>query len=162
MSEHSRPDTGRDRDATGRARNARPRDELGRPLARDAASTPPGADPPPLPPQEALAAAQELLDAGRPFEAHEVLEAVWKAPETPATDRELWRGLAQLAVGVTHQRRGNTAGASALLRRAAETLATHVGERPHGVAVDALRDWAEAAAAAPADAGATQPPPLRA
>ena len=68
-----------------------------------------------LPPAESLAEAQRLLDAGRPFHAHEVLEGTWKA--APAAERDLWQGLAQLAVGLTHRARGNAAGAATLLRR---------------------------------------------
>ena len=68
-----------------------------------------------LPPAEALALAQRMLDTGRAFHAHEVLEASWK--QAPAAERELWRGLAQLAVGLTHAQRGNARGAAALLRR---------------------------------------------
>lgn len=131
--------TGRDRDAAGRPRNARPRDSLGRPLARGAEGFLPY-DEPALPAEQALAAAQRLLDDGRPFTAHEVLEAVWK--QTGGTERELWRGLAQLMVGITHGLRGNDAGASALLQRAADHLACFAGTRPHGVAVDPLRAWA--------------------
>lgn len=134
----------RDRDATGRPRNARPRDELGRPLPRDGRTVEP--DPPALPPDEALATAQQLLDDGRPFTAHEVLEAVWKQTADEAT-RGLWRGLAQLAVAVTHHGRGNPTGAAALLRRGADSLAPYAGTRPHGVAVDELRAWAQQAAA---------------
>jgi len=133
----------RDRDASGRPRNARPRDDLGRPLSRTS-DTNAEPDPPALPPRDALAEAQRLLDAGKPFAAHEVLEAVWKA--TPEPGRALWRGLAQLAVGVTHHGRGNDAGAAALLRRAADTLAT-VADEAEGVPVSGLRDWAMAAAA---------------
>jgi hypothetical protein len=103
-----------------------------------------------------LAEAQRLIDAGRPFTAHEVLEAVWK--ETTGPQRALWRGLAQLAVGLTHQARGNRVGARALLRRGAETLAEVHGE-PFGVCVDELRGWAESAAEDPAAAPAM--PPLR-
>jgi hypothetical protein len=110
----------RDRDPRGRARNARPRDELGRPLPRSA----PGADDgPDLPddlqvtPAEAADLGGRLLAEGRPFHAHEVFEAAWKS--APAPDRELWRGLAQIAVGLTHARRGNARGAVALLRRGA-------------------------------------------
>src|ERR1700722_15528100 len=90
----------RDRDATGRARNARPRDALGRPLPRGAAGNERIPDDLVLPPDEALDLAQDLLDAGRPFHAHEVLEASWKA--APPGERDLWQGLAQIAVGVTH------------------------------------------------------------
>lgn len=137
----------RDRDDAGRPRNARPRDELGRPLARttaDAAAT----DPPALPPQRALREAQRLLDDGRPFTAHEVLEAVWKSTSGP--ERTLWRGLAQLAVGLTHRARGNAVGARALLLRGADTLESVEGE-PYGIPVDDLRAWARVAPDAASD-----------
>ena len=126
----------RDRDPGGRARNARPRDGLGRPLPRSAAGD---QDAPRIPddlavtPAEAAAYGGRLLAEGRPFHAHEVFEAAWKS--TPASDRELWRGLAQIAVGVTHARRGNAAGAIALLRRGAG----HVREHPaNDAGVDAV------------------------
>jgi predicted metal-dependent hydrolase len=112
----------RDRDAAGRARNARPRDAAGRPLPRGAAGVERVPDDLVLTREETVDEAQRLLDAGMPFHAHEVLEAAWKAAE-PA-ERELWRGLAQLAVGLTHVQRGNGRGAVALLRRGAEHV-TH-------------------------------------
>jgi uncharacterized protein len=127
----------RDRDNAGRARNARPRDELGRPLARTASGQQPLAEDPELPPAGALARAQQLLDDDRPFHAHEVLEAAWKA--APATERDLWQGLAQIAVGLTHVRRGNARGAAALLRRGADRLGSYPAPAPHDVDVDGLR-----------------------
>ena len=114
---------GRDRDEAGRARNARPRDGLGRPLERGDAGEPTLPDGVVLAPADALDAAQQLLDAGRPFHAHEVLEASWKA--APAPERDLWQGLAQLAVGLTHARRGNATGAAVLLRRGAERVSQY-------------------------------------
>jgi uncharacterized protein len=122
---------GRDRDAAGRARNARPRDALGRPLPRGAAGDERIPDDLVLPPAEALRLAQELLDADRPFHAHEVLEASWKS--APVAERDLWQGLAQIAVGLTHARRGNAQGASALLRRGADRVAGYADAAPHGV-----------------------------
>ena len=120
------PPGGRDRDAAGRPRNARPRDGLGRPLPRDAgAGEPRVPDDLLLPPAESLALAQRLLDEGRPFHAHEVFEAAWKS--IPGPERELWRGLAQIAVGLTHARRGNAPGAAALLRRGAGHVAGFTG-----------------------------------
>lgn len=110
----------RDRDPAGRARNARPRDAYGRPLPHGAVGEPTTPDDYAAPPPRALADAQRLLDADRPFHAHEVLEAVWKS--APDRERELWRGLAQVAVGLTHVRRGNARGAKALLRRAADRI----------------------------------------
>jgi hypothetical protein len=68
-------------------------------------------------PAEAADLGGRLLAEGRPFHAHEVFEAAWKS--TPAPECELWRGLAQIAVGLTHARRGNARGAVALLRRGA-------------------------------------------
>ncbi|MFC4908945.1 DUF309 domain-containing protein [Actinomadura gamaensis] len=88
-----------------------------------------------LPPDEALAEAQRLLDADRPFHAHEVLEAVWKT--APENERELWRGLAQVAVGITHLRRGNPRGAQALLSRAADRLDDFAADAIHGDYADA-------------------------
>lgn len=137
------PATGdRDRDAAGRARNARIRDDLGRPLARAAGSAP-AEDEPALPPADALVRAQTLLDDGQAFTAHEVLEAVWKATSGP--QRGLWRGLAQICVGITHALRGNDSGAASLFQRGAETLAPYAGTTPHHVDVDGVRDWASAA-----------------
>jgi hypothetical protein len=107
----------RNRDQAGRPRNARPRDAFGRPLAHGATGESPIPDDLSLSPGEAVALAQQLLDSGRPFQAHEVLEASWKS--APAAERDLWQGLAQVAVGLTHAQRGNARGAAALLRRGA-------------------------------------------
>jgi uncharacterized protein len=126
----------RDRDAAGRARNARPRDELGRPLPRQSRGVP-AADDTALPPAEALSTAQQLLAEGRPFHAHEVLEAAWKA--APAAERDLWQGLAQVAVGLTHALRGNSRGAAALLRRGANRLSGYPAHGPHDVDVAGVR-----------------------
>jgi predicted metal-dependent hydrolase len=109
-----------------------------------------------LTPGEALDYAQRLLDEGRAFGAHEVLEAVWKA--APEQERELWRSLAQLAVGVTHLERGNPAGARALLDRAATGLAHYRPGVPYGIAVDRLA--AEAEALVQALAPGHEPPPV--
>ncbi|WP_411080260.1 DUF309 domain-containing protein [Streptomyces sp. cmx-18-6] len=133
-------ETRRDRDAEGRARNARPRDGLGRPLPYGT----PGVERQPegvvRTPDETLQEAQRLLDAGKPFHAHEVFEDAWKSG--PPEERELWRGLAQLAVGLTHAARGNTAGGARLLRRGAGALAPYGEGRPHGIELDGLAAWA--------------------
>lgn len=78
-----------------------------------------------LTPAEAVRLAQRLIDDGRPFHAHEVLEAIWKS--SPADQRPLWKGLAQIAVGLTHARRGNSRGAVSLLRRGAAAVAGAAG-----------------------------------
>lgn len=135
----------RDRDSAGRPRNARPRDGLGRPLPPGTPGVPTTPDDVDLAPAETLDEAQRLLDTGLPFHAHEVLEAAWKA--APDDERELWRGLAQLAVGLTHARRGNSAGASRLLRRSADRIEPYAASPPHAVAVADLTAWARNLAA---------------
>ncbi|ONM46512.1 DUF309 domain-containing protein [Nocardia donostiensis] len=129
----------RDRDATGRAVNARPRDRFGRPLPPGSIGVPRIPDDLNLPPQQTLAYAQQLLDEGLAFNAHEVLEAAWK--NGPFAERMLWQGLAQYAVGLTHIQRGNTKGARTLLTRAIGKLsafdpanADHpAGRLPYGI-----------------------------
>jgi uncharacterized protein len=76
-------------------------------------------------PAEAADLGGRLLAEGRPFHAHEVFEAAWKS--VPGPERELWRGLAQIAVGLTHAGRGNAGGAVALLRRGAGNVRESAG-----------------------------------
>jgi len=128
----------RDRDPAGKPRNARPRDALGRPLPRSDAGLAMIPDELTLAGPDAARLADELLCAGRPFHAHEVLEASWKS--APPGERDLWQGLAQVAVGLTHAHRGNARGAVTLLRRGADR-------------VRAYRD-----AAGPPAPGAAEPP----
>ena len=73
-----------------------------------------------LPPEETIDRARELVREGRPFSAHEVLEARWKA--CPEAERALWQGLAQICVGLTHEARGNASGAVTLFERGAAHL----------------------------------------
>jgi hypothetical protein len=146
----------RDRDAEGRARNARPRDALGRPLPYGAVGESRAPEGVVRSPDASLAEAQALLDAGRPFHAHEVLEDAWKS--APEAERELWRGLAQLAVGLTHAMRGNDRGAATLLDRGAANIEPYADAPPHGIAVPALVAWARAGAGGDVD---VRPPRLR-
>ncbi|MFE2327093.1 DUF309 domain-containing protein [Streptomyces sp. NPDC059385] len=128
----------RDRDGEGRARSARPRDGLGRPLPYGA----PGVERQPegvvRSPAETVREAQRLLDAGMPFHAHEVFEDAWKSG--PEAEAPLWRGLAQLAVGLTHAARGNTVGGARLLRRGAGVLAGM--DEAYGMDLAGLVGWA--------------------
>ncbi|MER7461505.1 DUF309 domain-containing protein [Streptomyces sp. NPDC097981] len=142
----------RDRDGEGRARSARPRDRLGRPLPYGE----PGVERQPegvvRTPAETVAEAQRLLDAGMPFHAHEVFEDAWKSG--PQAEAPLWRALAQLAVGLTHAARGNAVGGARLLRRGADALAlagpdaaagpAGAGGTPasYGIDVAGLVEWA--------------------
>ncbi|MGW4311070.1 DUF309 domain-containing protein [Streptomyces californicus] len=134
-------ETRRDRDAEGRAHNARPRDGLGRPMpygTPGVARQPEGIV---RTPRETLAEAQRLLDEGMPFHAHEVFEDAWKSG--PEGERELWRGLAQLAVGLTHAARGNITGGPRLLRRGAGALAPFAEAAPYGLSIAGLSAWAQ-------------------
>ena len=94
----------------------------------------------PLPPEETLSKARELVDAGRPFAAHEVLEARWKAG--PPEERDLWQGLAQVCVALTHAARGNRTGAERLSERAATRLATYAatGRGTYGLDLAAVME----------------------
>jgi hypothetical protein len=130
----------RDRDMLGRARQARPRDSLGRPLPYGSAGVEPVSEEP-LPPYATIAAAHDLLVAGRPFSAHEVYEARWKAG--PVTERDLWQGLAQLCVGITHAERGNRTGALRLIGRARQRLESYAstGRPSYGLDLGSVIEW---------------------
>jgi predicted metal-dependent hydrolase len=134
--------TERDRDESGRPRSARPRDSLGRPLPYGSEGIPRIPDDLELAPAETLTYAQDLLDHGLAFSAHEVLEAAWKYG--PDDERMLWQGLAQLAVGITHVQRGNVKGATSLLRSASTHLAHTDRPGRHGIDVAGLVDFADA------------------
>jgi uncharacterized protein len=127
----------RDRDEGGRARQARPRDELGRPLPYGSKGVEPVSEEP-LPPDETVSYARRLLDEGRPFSAHEVLEARWKAG--PPEQRDLWQGLAQICVGLTHALRGNRVGANRLVERGCVRLEAYAatGGPVYGLDLDAI------------------------
>jgi predicted metal-dependent hydrolase len=117
-----------------------------------------------LPPTPALVEAQRLLDQGMPFHAHEILEGTWKS--AAAEERDLWQGLAQLAVGLTHVLRGNAAGARTLLLRARARISGYAEDPPYDIDVDGLVGWTDqllAGLAAGEGGGGTEiePPRLR-
>ncbi len=151
-------DRGRDRDEEGRARSARPRDGLGRPLPYGAEGVPRQPEGVVRTPEESLREAQRLLDAGMPFHAHEVFEDAWKSG--PDSERDLWQGLAQLAVGLTHAARGNTAGGARLLRRGADRIAGGPGSAEaaaaYGIDAGGLVEWARELADRAAGDGRTE------
>jgi predicted metal-dependent hydrolase len=149
----------RDRDESGRARNARPRDALGRLLPPGSKGVPRIPDDLELSPSESLAYAQDLLDQGLAFNAHEVLEAAWK--NGPHNERPLWQGLAQLAVGITHVQRGNRDGAATLLQRGTNRLGKVDHPATHCVDIDGLVGWAAALLDDLAACAEISPPRLR-
>ncbi|MFE4592529.1 DUF309 domain-containing protein [Streptomyces laurentii] len=134
----------RDRDQDGRARSARPRDGLGRPLPYGAAGVARQPEGVARDPVETVREAQRLLDAGMPFHAHEVFEDAWKSG--PGAERDLWQGLAQLAVGLTHAARGNATGGARLLRRGAGRIEEYGTRGPaaetYGIDVAGVARWA--------------------
>ncbi|MFC8661492.1 DUF309 domain-containing protein [Streptomyces sp. NPDC057199] len=140
----SASDDRRDRDAEGRARNARPRDGLGRPLPYGTDGVERQPEGVVRAPEDTVTEAQALLAAGKPFHAHEVFEDAWKSG--PDEERALWRGLAQLAVGLTHAARGNVTGGARLLRRGAGAVeewgAKAEQPRPYGLELAGLAAWA--------------------
>ena len=133
----------RDRDEEGRPRQARPRDALGRPLPYGADGVEPVSEEP-LPPYETVQKAMDLLREGRPFSAHEVFEARWK--DAPQEERDLWQGLAQICVGLTHVARGNTVGAARLVERGAGRLERYADGSGPTYGMDVLGFVAEARA----------------
>ncbi len=76
-----------------------------------------------------------LFNEGRFFDAHEMLEDVWR--HAPAEQKKFLQGLIQLAVALHHHSRGNTIGAQSLLKRAAHNLA-HYPDEFHGIRVHLL------------------------
>jgi hypothetical protein len=131
----------RDRDESGRPRSTRPRDALGRPLPQGSQGVPRIPDDLELSPAETLTYAQDLLDRGLAFNAHEVLEAAWK--NGPDDEKTLWQALAQLAVGITHVQRGNVKGAVTVLRRASAGLAHDDKPAPHAIDAAGLVGYAD-------------------
>jgi uncharacterized protein len=78
----------------------------------------------------------ELFNKGEFFDAHEVLEDVWRA--APAGEKKFLQGLIQVAVGLHHHSRGNLAGARSLLARANRNLSMYPA-RHGGIELEALR-----------------------
>lgn len=62
----------------------------------------------------------ELFNRGEFFEAHEVLEDVWRA--APGPEKLFLQGLIQISVAFVHHSRGNITGARSLLKRACKNL----------------------------------------
>ena len=69
---------------------------------------------------EGLARGIALFNRQEFFEAHEVLEEVWRPSAEP--ERKFLQALIQVAVGLHHHSTGNLIGASSLLRRAGRNL----------------------------------------
>ena len=94
---------------------------------------------------EALHRGIHLFNSAEFFEAHEVLEDVWRA--APEPERKFFQGLIQVAVALHHHSRGNLIGCQSLLARAVRNLAKYPAEHA-GLEVAALlnvlADWRQA------------------
>ncbi len=69
------------------------------------------------------------------FEAHEVLEDVWRA--APVPEKKFLQGLIQIAVAFVHYQRGNLVGAKSLSARGTRNLYPY-GEQFGGVPITEL------------------------
>jgi uncharacterized protein len=95
-----------------------------------------------------------LFNRAEFFEAHEILEDVWRA--APADQKKYFQGLVQTAVAFHHFSTGNRTGMRSVLERAMRNL-DGCGAEFHGVNVTLLRrsaaEWLKAF-----DAGQPLPP----
>jgi predicted metal-dependent hydrolase len=87
----------------------------------------------------------ELFNQGKFFDAHEVLEDVWRA--SSHEEKKTWQGLVQVAVALHHYSTGNRVGMRSVLLRAMNNLAGHPPNF-HGIEVarllKSLAQWLEA------------------
>ena len=83
----------------------------------------------------------ELFNAGEFFDAHEVLEDLWRPAH--GVERRFLQGLIQIAVALHHFTTGNRVGAQSLLARGAAKL-DGLPDAYLGVSVGALRPQLEA------------------
>lgn len=70
-----------------------------------------------------LTEAVRLFNEGQFFEAHEVLEDLWRA--APTAHKKFLQGLTQLAVAFHHHSTGNLIGCRSVMARALRNLSTY-------------------------------------
>jgi len=80
----------------------------------------------------------QLFNAANFFEAHEVLEDVWRA--APEPERKFLQGLIQVAVALHHHSRGNIIGCQSLLARAGRNLSRYPAQHGGLNVADLLRE----------------------
>jgi uncharacterized protein len=87
----------------------------------------------------------DLFNRGEFFEAHEVLEDVWRA--APVQQKKFLQGLVQLAVAFHHHSTGNLIGMRSVMQRGMNNLAGQ-GDDSFGVnltpLIRSLTDWRKA------------------
>lgn len=131
----------------------RPRDPLGRPLPRGAASAIPFEDYAAQTPEQNFDRGRAHFAAGRFFPAHEAWEEAWRQSRG-TRDEAFFQALAQLGAAYTHIQRGNAHGARALLGRAINRLRAY-GPHHRGLALNTILSVLEAQMEAAADAERT-------
>jgi hypothetical protein len=104
-----------------------------------------------------LEAGLELIRGGEYFEAHEVLEDVWRAAEQE--ERDFYQGLVHVTVAWYQAGRGNRVGCERQLEKAARRLGPYAPEH-QGVDVGSILDQVVAAQALVAD-GSLELPAVR-
>ncbi|HMO63634.1 MAG TPA: DUF309 domain-containing protein [Verrucomicrobiota bacterium] len=124
-------------------------------LAEPGPAPPPGVDP-------HLASYFALFRAGRYYDAHDALEALW-LPVRRTEEGAFFKGLIQLAGAFVHLQKDRPGPAAALFRLADANLARFPGA-PHGLDTGALRGriagWQSRLAAGAPPATLLAPPPL--
>jgi predicted metal-dependent hydrolase len=98
----------------------------------------------------------ELFNEGRFYEAHEVLEDVWR--ESKGERKRFLQGLVQIAVGFHHYTTDNIVGAESVLKRGISNLAAYPGEC-EGINIRALQDQVQGWIAALKDSSPCPPYP---
>ena len=74
------------------------------------------------PDRDCLETGLDLFNRGHFFEAHEVLEDLWRTVARHESSRRHYQGLVQLAVAFHHESTGNHVGAHSVLERALRNL----------------------------------------
>jgi uncharacterized protein len=86
-----------------------------------------------------------LFNQGKFFDAHELLEDVWRV--APQEEKKIWQGLVQVAVALHHCSTGNHVGMRSVLVRAMKNLDGHPPTF-HGIQLPqllkSLAQWLEA------------------
>lgn len=95
--------------------------------------------------EDAIAEALALVRAGRGFEAHELLEDLWR-PAAP-DERDLYQGLVHVAVATYQESRGNRVGRFRQLEKAERRLGPY-GPAYGRLDVAALLAWCRESLAA--------------
>jgi uncharacterized protein len=73
--------------------------------------------------KDELARGIELFNEEHFFEAHEVLEDVWR--DAPSAEKRFLQGLVQLAVAFHHHSTGNRVGSHSVMARALGNISSH-------------------------------------